>query len=72
MTAESDEFGTLSNYISPGHMISIALFLAALWVLLGMKQTATEVETVHESLPTTSYHDFENQGIDAWGRIIDD
>ena len=75
LTAKNDESNSFRELITPGITISIACLLAALWVILGIKERTKNIkndehQTVDENIDhITSQPQVE---LDAWGRPLDE
>ena len=51
LVAGSEEESTLEEWTSPAKLIPIALALATLWVILGIKSTTREVAPEEQEVP---------------------
>ena len=52
LTAESENKSTFSEWTSPGKLIPIAIALAAIWVMLGIKSPPRKMATDPEEIPS--------------------
>ncbi len=75
LTAKNDNSNGFQEFFTPGKSISIACILAALWVVLGIRdrtKKATQEESVDNNSIIEVISEQENIEKDAWGRPLDD
>ena len=68
LIAYSDSADPLNKWREPATMVPIALLLAALWVILGIKSPTRKVATEHQELPPTQIEGYDPALVDPFSQ----
>ena len=66
LVADGGEESTVDEWTSPAKLIPIAISLAAIWVILGIKSPSREVTTDHQELPPTPIYSDDPALVDSF------
>ena len=67
LIAGGGEESTIDEWTSPAKLIPIAISLAAIWVILGIRSPSREVATDHQELPSTPVYSDDPAFVDPFG-----
>ena len=72
LKAKNQDSNVFQQVLTPGITIGVALILASIWVILGMREKDKESNTISNLEEFTTFELEKNIEFDAWGRRIDE
>ena len=66
LTAESDEASGMAFFRDPGVLVPVALFLCALWVIMGIRSPSGKMAPELEEVPVPVIHDTDPTLVDPF------